>query len=138
MSLLEFILSLHTCKGADYTNTRNQNFLNANRKPLFFAVTVRPIVTQPDLRLVILRKNRYVEEARESRELLLGSVSHELRTPLNGILGMLLTIKDDVDQSMRHCVDIAVSSANLLTLKVSGFIDYTEIGMNAQIKFCRC
>jgi len=56
------------------------------------------------------------------------NVSHEIRTPMNGVLGMLSLLDSSaLDDSQKHKVSIARSSANSLLAIINEVLDFSKI-----------
>ena len=68
------------------------------------------------------------QQAAQSKSAFLANMSHEIRTPLNGLMGMAQVLAEkDLSKDQQECVDIIVSSGDLLLTVVNDVLDLSKI-----------
>ncbi|MBI1392031.1 MAG: response regulator [Alphaproteobacteria bacterium] len=71
---------------------------------------------------------RQAQQAAHAKAAFLANMSHEIRTPLNGLMGMAQVLVDrDLTPPQRECVDIILSSGELLLTVVNDVLDLSKI-----------
>ena len=61
------------------------------------------------------------------KTLMLGAASHEFRNPLSGLISMLSILEPTISEEMKHYLQVAKSSADLLLFLSNDFLDYAQI-----------
>lgn len=68
------------------------------------------------------------EDSARAKSEFLATMSHEIRTPMNGVLGMLgLLEKTKLEETQRHQVHVAISSATSLLGVINDVLDFSKI-----------
>jgi len=76
---------------------------------------------------MMLAKDAAESSARSKSEFL-AAMSHEIRTPMNGVLGMLELLENSkLDNTQRHRIHVAKSSATSLLGLINDILDFSKI-----------
>ena len=77
----------------------------------------------------ILKLDRITSE-NKAKSALIRSVSHELRTPVNGIMLLIDSLLQDINESCKERLLNIKSCAELLKFQISDILDYSDLDSN--------
>jgi PAS domain S-box-containing protein len=89
------------------------------------------ITDRVETEIALTKAKELAEQASKAKNEFLASMSHEIRTPMNGVVGMLDLLADSpLDQSQKHQVSVAKSSADSLLFLINDILDFSKIDAN--------
>ena len=103
-------------------------FLNEQGKPESYISLRTDITLQKSHAHELFLAKEEAESALIAKGEFLASMSHEIRTPMNGVIGMLGLLKGSkLDQTQKHQIGLAESSAQSLLTLINDILDFSKV-----------
>jgi len=101
---------------------------DAAGKPDMLTGSLQDVTTEIEQERALRDALAEAERANTAKSEFLAVMSHELRTPMNGVLGMLHAMDNwELDESQRHHIQIARTSADALLVILNDVLDMSKI-----------